>query len=128
MDYVVTVPKTFRYAGLKGLAAWIAEGDAAGAPESGTEYFFLSYGPIRHLEPGGRLYIVCEGKLRGYAPITRVAYDKARVLNGQAPVCFFRKGNAEAVTIPEPIKGFQGYRVRWWNYADERQFPDWMTP
>lgn len=127
MDYVVTVPKAFRFDGLRGLAAWVAEGDAAGTPESGTEYFFQSYGPI-NIVAGGRLYIVCEDRLRGYAPITRVAHDPARVLNGQAPVGFFRRGGAVAVTIPETITGFRGFRRRWWDYSAERPFPDWKTP
>ncbi|KKN87483.1 hypothetical protein LCGC14_0259380 [marine sediment metagenome] len=32
MDVVVTVPKSF------GLAHWVAEGDAAGEPESGEQF------------------------------------------------------------------------------------------
>jgi hypothetical protein len=43
MDIVVTVPKTFTHEcapGKRGLAAWIAEGDAAGETWSGTHWSF----------------------------------------------------------------------------------------
>ena len=39
-DVVVTVPKNFRCCGKVGLAAWIAEGDAAGEKWSGEEWHF----------------------------------------------------------------------------------------
>ena len=32
-----------------------------------------------------------------------------------------------ALTVGEPIRGFQGWRYRWWDRADERPFPDWQT-
>jgi hypothetical protein len=66
-DLVVTVPREL-------WVEWIAEGDAVGEPESGEEWaFFL--GPQRPpCGPGDRLYIVAHDRLRGYAPITRVAF------------------------------------------------------
>lgn len=52
-DYVVTVPKSFTHPaapGKRGLAAWIAEGDAAGEAWSGTEWMFTTYGPLPMLK------------------------------------------------------------------------------
>lgn len=130
-DVVVTVPKTFTHPdapGKKGLAAWIAEGDAAGEPESGEEWGFTTYGPLPVLTPGDRCYIVCEGKLRGYAPLVNIQYDESRLRNGCAPLMFVRSGGAVAVTIDETIIGFRGWRARWWNREDEHEFQDWKTP
>lgn len=125
-DVVVTVPKTFQFNGLRGLAAWISEGDAAGDADTGQEWWFTTYGPLPTPNIiGSRCYIVCEGKLRGYAIITECKYDQSRVRNGQAPIAFIRKGGAVAVTIDQPIQGFRGYRRRWWNREDERPFPEW---
>jgi hypothetical protein len=30
------------------------------------------------------------------------------------------------VTIADPIRGFQGWRNRWWDRADELPFPNWQ--
>lgn len=130
-DYVVTVPKAFTHPdapGKRGLAAWIAEGDAAGEPDSGTEWWFETWGPLPSIDQDSRLYIVCEGRLRGYAPIVRVMYDEASARNGQSHLAFIRRGGAVAVTIDEPITGFRGVRRRWWDRVVERPFPDWRTP
>lgn len=127
-DCVVTVPKTFTHPdapGKRGLAAWIAEGDAAGEPWSGQEWWFTTYGPIPVFTPDARLYIVCEGRLRGYAPITDVRYNPNRTRKGQAPIAFLRKGDAVAVTIEQNIVGFRGWRARWWDRSEEIVFPDW---
>jgi len=32
----------------------------------------------------------------------------------------------EAVRIEEPIRGFRGFRYRWWDREVEKPFPDWM--
>ena len=131
-DYVVTVPKNFTHhaaPGKRGLAAWIAEGDAAGDPASGREWCFTTYGILP--SPVGdddRLYVVCEGRLRGYAPLVAIKYDKLRFKNGRAPLAFVRRGGAVAVTIAERIIGFRGYRRRWWHRDMELPFPDWRTP
>src|ERR1051325_11463830 len=79
-DVVVTVPKNFRCDdladpdldpnSLRGLAAWIAEGDAAGSSVcTGQQWDFNLGGHLPDIMPGERVYIVCEGKLRGYAPL-----------------------------------------------------------
>lgn len=93
LDYVVTVPKSFKHPdhpGLVGLAAWCAEGDSAGEPETGQDWWFTTYGNISRLVrcvPGtSRLYIVCNELVRGYSVITDVRYDDSRVRNGSAPV------------------------------------------
>ena len=65
-DYVVTVPKNFTHPaapGKRGLAAWIAEGDAAGDPQSGREWWFTTYGLLpSFVGDDDRLYVVCEGR------------------------------------------------------------------
>ena len=120
MDVVVTVPKNFEYAGYVGLAGWIAEGDAAGEPWAGEEWHFSLGGRKPNIKEGERVYIVCEGKLRGYAPLLFIDdYDDYRY-------ALVRGGGAVAVTIDEPIQGFRGFRYRWWKYEQERPFPEWM--
>lgn len=129
-DVVVTVPINFThpdFPGLKGLDAWVAEGDAAGDPESGEEWWFTTYGPIPVFIPGDRLYVVCEDRLRGYAPLTKVMYDESRFRHGKAPIAFVRNGGAVAVTISEKITGFRGWKNRWWHRENEIPFPDWKT-
>lgn len=122
-DVVVTVPRNFTHPaapGKRGLAAWLAEGDPPGSVWSGIEWEFTTYGPLPANKPGDRCYVVCEGRLVGYAPLVRVLYDEKRFRNGQAPLCFIRRGGAVACTIDEPIRGFRGWRERWWNRADEK--------
>ena len=131
MDLVVTVPQHFTHPaapGKHGLAAWIAEGDAAGEPWSGQQWHFTTYGPLPQIVSGERIYIVCEGKLRGYAPLLYCLYDRNRLKKGQTRLSFVRGGNAVAVTINQKIVGFRGYRKRWWDYKDEIPFPDWKEP
>lgn len=123
IDFVVTVPIDFRYddePGLRGLDAWVSEGDAPGTEWSGTDWVFNVRGRVPEFEPGARLYVVCEDRLRGYSPIVRVDY-------GMGEVEFIRRGGAVAVTIPERITGFRGWRERWWHREDEVPFPDWLT-
>ncbi len=123
-DIVVTVPKRFRYAGQTGLAAWIAEGDAAGEPWSGQHWYFTVYGPRPPINPGERVYIVCEDRLRGYAPLVRLSGPPS---GGHGAWDLIRTGGAVAVTIPERITGFRGWRRRWWSLEDEVPFPDWRV-
>lgn len=124
-DVVVTVPKNFTDWSsdglhLRGLAAWIYEGDAAGSTcWSGTEWCFGLGGRRPNIKEGERVYIVCEGKLRGYAPLLYI--DDA----GGSGYSLVRGGGAVAVTIAEPITGFRGFRYRWWKYEEEKPFPDW---
>lgn len=124
MDVVVTVPKSFTHPvapGLRGLAAWIAEGDAAGDAWTGQEWVYTVGGCEPNVYFDERVYVVCEGCLRGYAPLIRVERY------GPYRWALVRGGGAVAVTIPEPIKGFRGWRRRWWNRDIERPFPDWKT-
>ena len=115
MDVVVTVPKSF------GLDHWINEGDAAGEPWSGDLWDFYLGGPIPDIKPGERVYVVYNGKLRGYAPLVRIE----RTARGYSLV---RGGGAVAVTIDRTIIGFRGFRYRDWDYSEERPFPDWKEP
>jgi hypothetical protein len=101
---------------------WIAEGDAAGEPYTGEEWGFFLGGAKPPIGPGDRLYIVALGKLRGYAPVTALK----RSVDGRWAIC--RRGGAVAVTIAEGIKGFRGFRHRWWDRVIEKPFPDWKTP
>lgn len=117
-DIVVTVPKSFEYAGKRGLAAWVAEGDLPGQPWSGEESHFYMGGAMPDIQAGERVYVVCEGKLRGYAPLVRIE----RYRNSFALV---RRGGAVAVTIERPIVGFRGFRYVDWERSEEVAFPDW---
>jgi len=112
-DVVVTVPKGI-------WEAWIAEGDAAGDRPTGTEWGFYLGGPKPDVRPGDRVYVVSHGRLRGYAPLTRVVRQ-----DGQWVLC--RKAGAVAVTIDREIPGFRGFRYRDWDIAEEKSFPDWKT-
>lgn len=118
-DIVVTIPKSF------GLEAWLAEGDAAGEPESGQEYYFSI--PTRpKIEVGERVYVVFNGKLHGYAPLVDIEEDY--LYEHRTRYFLVRKGGAVAVTIDQPIKGFRGFRYRWWERDAEKPFPDWRIP
>ncbi len=122
-DVVVTVPINFRFdecPGLRGLDAWCAEGDIAGAEYTGSLWRFTTSGGRPNITPGERVYIVCEDRLRGYAPLVRLRCE-GRSVN------LIRGGGAVAVTIPERITGFRGWRYRWWDREDEERFPGWRT-
>lgn len=115
-DLVVTVPRDL-------WLDWIDEGDAVGDPETGEEWgFFMGKVsmPKPPIGPGDRLYVVSHDRVRGYAPVTRVIEYEGRWAIG-------RKGGAVAVTIPDHILGFRGWRRRWWNHEEESPFPDWRT-
>jgi hypothetical protein len=73
------------------------------------------------MQPGDRVYVCYKGKLRGYAPLVRIA-------RGPRGYSLVRRGDAVAVTIPEYIRGFRGWRQRWWERESEIPFPDWQTP
>lgn len=101
---------------------WIAEGDAAGEPDSGTEYgWYTGHSLARDIRPGDRFYVVAHGRLRGWAPVVRVEE------NGRSNFVICRRGGAVACTIAEPIPGFRGLRGRWWRRQDEVAFPDWRS-
>lgn len=124
-DVVVVVPLSF------GLDTWIDEGDAAGEPWSGEEWDFYLAGLRPNIKPGDRVYVVYNGALRGYAPLLRLdtpadSYYVRR--RGASAFSLVRGGGAVAVTIPEYIQGFRGWRYRWWGYPQELPFPSWQNP
>ena len=125
-DIVVTVPMNFRWEGSpnKGLHAWCDEGDCAGEPWSGQLWVYTTWGVRPCIKPGERVYVVCERRLRGYAPLVELDFINKRG-NGQGYVELWRGGDAHAVTIPDEIVGFRGWQYRWWERADEKPFPDW---
>lgn len=116
-DLVVTVPRDL-------WLDWIDEGDAVGEPETGEEWGFFCGWANRSAcppaQPGDRLYVVSHDRLRGYAPVTRVVNHEGRWAIG-------RRGGAVAVTIPDHIVGFRGWRRRWWDRSAEVPFPEWRT-
>lgn len=122
VDFVGTVPKHL-------WLEWIEEGDSVGEPPSGEEWGFYTYGadPRDRVTQDSRFYIVAHGRLRGYAPITRVAFTPRRGGQKIGQVVFCRAAGAVAVTVPAPIRGFRGYMVRWWDRKLEKPFPDWKT-
>lgn len=117
-DVVVTVPMGM-------WESWLAEGDLPGAEPEYESHFWIPRATIPRIAPGERVYIVAHGKLRGYAPLT--AIEEVCELN-QSRACLVREGGAVAVTVPEYIRGFQGWRYRWWDRSHEVPFPEWMTP
>lgn len=119
-DIVVTLPKSFRHPcapGRVGLAAWLCEGDAAGELETGFEYCWTTSGRP-DIEIGERVYVVHNARLIGYAPLIVMEHDGYRAQ-------LIRGGDAQAVSTFERIRGFRGYRYRWWDRADERRIVNW---
>lgn len=113
MDVVVTVPRQY-------WRIWMGEGDLPGDPPTGCEYLFTVVGRPQ-IEPGERVYVVAGGKLRGYAPLVRL--DPALRRRSH----LVRAGGAVAVTIPQGIRGFRGFRYRFWDRSLEQPFPEWKT-
>lgn len=116
-DVVVTVPKSL-------WREWIAEGDLPGEEAQYQSHFWLG-GILPDIKPGERVYVVAHGKLRGFAPLVGIE-RRCRLRPSRG--CLLREGGAMAVTIPEPVRGFQGWRYRWWEREIETPFPDWMQP
>jgi len=116
-DVVVTVPKA-------SWADWLAEGDLPGEPAVHRSHFWIAKQPLPDIAVGERVYIVAHGRLRGYAPLVGAEVDCS--LRPER-ACLMREGGAVAVTIAEPIRGFMGWRVRWWKREDEVAFADWKT-
>lgn len=118
-DVVVVVPK--------GLwASWIEEGDLPGQVWSHMEnHFWIPRRAMPLISPGERVYVVAHGRLRGYAPLVTIE-TRCRMRPERA--CLLRRGRAEAVTIPEPVRGFQGWRYRWWLRENEQPFTEWREP
>lgn len=114
-DVVVAVSQDF------GLDRWVDEGQLPDEAWNGLEYHFYLGGNPPDIQPGARVYIVHKGALRGYAPLIRIDH-----FNGYYGLV--RHGGAMAVTIPEYIQGFRGFRYRWWNRDLEVPFPDWQNP
>ncbi len=117
VDLVGTCPMTF-------WREWIAEGDPAGEAPSGEEWGWYTRSPLAaKIQPGDRFYVVAHGRLRGWAPVTRVQWDP---LHRDGVIC--RRGGAVACTIETPIAGFRGLRARWWRRTAEVPFPAWRQP
>lgn len=118
-DIVVTVPKNFDYGyeELRGLSAWLAEGDAPGEPYEGDLWTFSTFGAKPDIKPGERVYVACEGRIVGYAPLIELIFDS--VGRGLGRIGLVRGGGAVAVSIPEKVIGFRGWRYRWWEYNQE---------
>src|SRR3990167_2478396 len=98
-DVVVTVPKNFTHPaapGKRGLEAWLSEGDPAGSEWSGTRWEFTTYGGIPQISAGERVYVVCEGKLVGYAPLLGLMIQGEQTPNYHGPLKFIRGGGAVA--------------------------------
>jgi hypothetical protein len=116
-DLVGTCPKGF-------WEEWIAEGDAAGDPHGPDNIewsWYTRHSLARTIQRGDRFYVVAHGKLRGWAPVTRVG-DLG--VEGYE-IC--RRGGAVACTIPQAIPGFRGLRARWWKREEELRFENWRT-
>ncbi len=116
MDIVVSLARSF------GLKTWIAEGDPAGTSWSGTEWgWFMGCNAPKKCSPGDRVYVVYGMRLIGYAPLVRIEKNE-----GERGCVLVRRGDAVAVTMDERVKGFRGFRYRWWDREVERPFSEWM--
>jgi len=116
-DIVVTVPR-------EQWAAWLAEGDLAGAkaPYKRVAWPFRLRGCERPpVFEGERVYILSHWRIRGYA----IASCGPAQHGGYWYV--WRHPWARAVTIDETIRGFTGWRRVWWQRAAETPFPEWQT-
>lgn len=127
-DVVVTVPA-------KEWEAWVLEGElaptglelGAGNPmHPDLDFGFKVPRRPAQLVRGDRVYIVAHGRLRGYAPLVAVEMGMTAKWGFQGGWMLVRKGGAVACTIVSPISGFRGFRYRWWDRAQERDYPDWM--
>ena len=126
-DVVVTVPKRL-------WQAWLDEGCLPGQDPMPGEYFWFNVPTRPRISSGERVYVVAHGLLRGYAPLFTIEdsdgmWRKGALANElpDSPWFLVRRGGAVAVTIDEPIRGFQGYRYQWWSRDDEHPFENWMT-
>lgn len=117
MDVVVTVPKSQ-------WRDWLAEGDLPGEDAQYLSHFWVTQLPSKLDEQRDRVYVVAHGRVRGYAPLVGEEWECELRPDRH---CLLRRGGAVAVTIPEKVRGFQGWRYRWWDRDDEVPFPNWMT-
>ena len=101
---------------------WLEEGDCAGTPNTGDQYWWYTRSrDVHKARIGARFYVVAHGRLRGYAHVQSVLHLEG----GYSAIV--RTGAAVAVTIPERIRGFRGLQERWWKRENEIPFPDWRT-
>lgn len=124
-DVVVTVPQDFVHEdcpGLVGLKAWLGEGDAPGEPWTGKYWAFPVGNRRPDIGPGERVYVVCQGRLRGYAPLVRLDHGP-HPRTGKLVYSLVRAGGAVATTLPSGVLGFRGWRYRWWGRAMEVETP-----
>lgn len=141
-DVVVTVPKRL-------WRDWLDEGDLPGEEWSGlycsfycggfvpvevattrtarvSDYWLPPWGgnnELRIAAPDQRVYVVSHGRLRGYSPLFALEVHPG---SGRL-AAFIRRGDGQALTIDEEIRGFQGWRKRWWPRSAEVGFPGWAT-
>jgi hypothetical protein len=125
-DVVVTVPKD-RW------PEWLDEGDRANSDGEPAQWWGeMEYGFIVSRQPkielGERVYIVAHGKLRGYAPLIAIERGAERFGGDGGSIALIRRGGAVACTLATGIRGFQGWRYRWWDRAAELPFPEWAVP
>jgi len=122
-DLVGTCPKDF-------WEDWIREGGLPGELELPSPDTFWSWYTNHSLAktawPGDRFYVVAHGRLRGYAPVVRVECPPSD--NQSVRYAIVRELGAVACTLPVPVPGFRGLKVRWWRREDEIDFPEWRTP
>lgn len=115
-DVVVTLPLSF------GIERWCDEGDPAGEKWSGRLWDFSVGGGKPNIARGERVYVIYGFRLIGYSPL--VALEQGEFYGW----VFVRGGDAVAVTIPERIVGFRGWRYRWWDRVLEGPCLDWQRP
>jgi len=101
---------------------WLSEGDLPGEDSQFFSHFWVPHTPA--ILPGERVYIVAHDRLRGYAPLI-IVEDRCTLWPQRA--CLLRRGGAMAVTLPRAVRGFNGFRYRFWEREEEVPFPEWQT-
>ncbi len=99
---------------------WIGEGVLAGQSSTQRFGFYVRSAERPPIEPGDRVYVIAWDRLRGYAPLVELKEEP----DGYT---FVRTGNAVSCTLPAEVKGFPGWKLRWWQLADEQPFAGWQV-
>lgn len=106
-DIVVTVPR-------KHWEAWLTLRTAPGTMRS-----FHIYGERPPANWDDLIYVLAHRRIRCVLTIERVT-----PLRGGH---FIQAVMLKPVSAPGAEPGFKGWRRRWWDQRDEKDFPDWKT-
>lgn len=109
--------------------------------EAGEHVYIVAHGRLRGYAPLVAIDCRVTGRRRDTASLCRLALDEQGVFGitawhplplpewwwPGATYGLVRHGGAVACTIPEPVRGFPGWRYRFWQREDEMPFPNWQS-